>query len=181
MRLTYLLSGGRHGSSSAGGGAAASAASPPSDPARCCSWLRRRAVKSAARRRLSRNADGSWPTSMAAKSSRPRARTVPDSATRTLIVCPWPSSRAISPSICPGPACATSERLGGDDQRARGIARRHPPVAVALGVLAPERVPEAHEREVGLEHLVVRPVPAVVERDAGRDQRPAGAETEVGR
>ena len=65
--------------------------------------------------------------------------------------------------------------------RARRVAGRHLPVAVALGVLAPDRVPEAHEREVGLEHLVLRRIPAVVEREAGGDHGAAGAEAEVDR
>src|SRR5262245_1100791 len=73
------------------------------------------------------------------------------------------------------------QRLGRDDQRARPIAGRHLPAAVALRVLASDRVPEADEREVGLEHLVLGRVPAVVEREAGGDQGPAGAQTEVGR
>ena len=37
-------------------------------------------------------------------------------------------------------------------------------------VLAAERVPEAHVRQVGLEQRVVVRVPAVVEREAGRDE-----------
>src|SRR4051794_17614219 len=73
------------------------------------------------------------------------------------------------------------EGLGGDDHRARRIAARHLPAAVALGVLAADRVPEAHERQVRLEHLVVGRIPPVVERDAGGDQGAAGAETEVDR
>src|SRR6478752_4427564 len=289
MRRRYLLSGGPQYSSSANVRAASSpgglARSPPSEAARCRSCSRWRAVNSKARRRLRLNAAGSWRASNSAKSALPSASTVAGSIARTLIVCPPPSSSAISPTISPGPALPISttrppgacsdaatapstmnnssrasspwcqsvspagtarrrstrarsaisgsfrpassgtvarkstvarsdiqvacleleagrgelgrqhrvlrnleparviggERLGGDDHRAGRIARRHLPVAVALRVLAADRVPEAHEREVGLEHLVLRRVPAVVEREAGGDKGAAGAEAQVDR
>ena len=71
------------------------------------------------------------------------------------------------------------ERLGRDQQRARVVARRHRVAVVAPHVLAADRVPEAHVRQVGLEQRVLVGIPAVVEREPRRDEDVAGAEAEV--
>ena len=83
------------------------------------------------------------------------------------------TSNQVEESVVSGSEAMITER--------GGSLGRHLPVAVALDVLAPDRVPEAHEREVGLEHLVLRRVPAVVEREPGRDHRAPGADAEVDR
>src|SRR4051794_33874414 len=111
MRRTYLLSGGPQYSSSANaraGSPAGGSAASPSESARCPSCLRRRVAESEARRRFSLNADGSWRASSPANSTRPSASTVAVSVTRTLIVCPSPSSKAISPTTSGGPPAQIS-------------------------------------------------------------------------
>src|SRR5262249_20907961 len=75
--------------------------------------------------------------------------------------------------------CVGRERLRGDDRPAWWIGGRHLPAAVELGELAPDRVPEAHEREVRLEHLVLGRIPAVIEREPGGDDRAARADAQV--
>src|SRR6185437_6244589 len=73
------------------------------------------------------------------------------------------------------------ERLRCDDDGPGRVVARHRPTLAGIPVLAPDRVPEADVREVGLEHLVLGRIPAVVEREARRDQVAAGADAEVHR
>ena len=76
---------------------------------------------------------------------------------------------------------STRERLGGDQQGAGRVAGRHRGPAVALHVLASDRVPEAAVRQIRLQQRVLVGVPAVVEREPRGDQRPARGEEQVGR
>ena len=75
----------------------------------------------------------------------------------------------------PAPRATTwCRRVSGSDATSSDCgtaARVHRVGAVAADVLAAERVPEAHERQVGLEQRVVVGIPAVVEGEAGRDER----------
>ena len=76
---------------------------------------------------------------------------------------------------------STRQRLRGDQQRARRVGGGHRRLPVAHDVLAADRVPEAHVRQVGLEQRVVVGVPAVVEREPRGDERVARREEEVHR